>query len=324
MKNPLISIVVCTYNRAEYLHRTISSALSQDYSPFEVVVYDDGSRDETPELMKTFGSKIRYHWNENQGIALARTEACKLAKGELIAFIDDDDIMPPNRLNLLLKAITKYPEAVMAVGDWAEIDFDDQLTGNQYLPKGKTSAGETILYKDGHEAVLWPKVPAAPHTVLFWKIYGERIDWFDAQYKKACEDKDFFARMGRLGPIVYVPQIVSHYRRGHCSLTSDRVLTALQTLEFLKNHLNYSRRKNRKLYKRIQFRIFIELIKIAFLESNGVKIAGSISVNILKSSVLVLSYPLKIRYWWYTRVRLKLKRLVKKRTNHEYKQRNIT
>jgi len=85
---------------------------------------------------------------------------------------------------------------------------------------------------------LWPKVPAAPHTTLFRKVDGEKIGWFDQQFSDASEDKDFFARLGQLGPVVYVPKIVSYYRRGHDgSLTSNHVRVAYRQFLLFEKHL---------------------------------------------------------------------------------------
>lgn len=84
--------------------------------------------------MKSYGDRIRYFWQENQGIAATRTAACRLARGEFIAFQDDDDLMPPDRIVHLYKGLRKYPSAVFATGDYAIIDAEGNLTGKRWLP----------------------------------------------------------------------------------------------------------------------------------------------------------------------------------------------
>ena len=308
---PLVSIVICSYNRAHLLPKTMESVFAQNYQPVEIVVLDDGSTDNTSDLMKSYGDKIRYFKQKNKGIAITRTNACRLAKGEFIAFQDDDDIMPPDRITILYEALSRYPDAVFAVGDWAEIDKDGKLTGERFLPEGKTKSKRPVLINDGYEAVLWPKVPATPHTTLFRKSDGKKNDWFDAQYKNACEDKDFFARIGRLGPIVYVPKIMSYYRRGHTSLRSDRMLAPCLKLIFLVNHLNSIADKNSRLYKRLQLRILIEFKKISFLKSNGTRLPDSVPSDIFKKPFLLLNYKNRIKYWWYTLIKLRVRKLIK-------------
>ena len=136
MSKPLISIIICCYNRAHFVVKALESALRQNYQPVEIIVYDDGSTDGTKDLMRNYGKKSRYVWNENQGIARARNNACRMVSGDFITFLDDDDLMPENKLDILYSAIKEAPQAVMAVGDWAGINADGDLTGERWLPRG--------------------------------------------------------------------------------------------------------------------------------------------------------------------------------------------
>lgn len=313
MNNPLVSIVVCTYNRAHLLPQTMESVFAQRYKPVEIVVVDDGSMDNTRELVASYGNKIRYYWQENQGIALTRTIACRLAQGEFIAFQDDDDLMPPDRIVILYEALHRHPSAVIAVGDWAIIDDGGNLTGSRYLPKGSLAKDEPILIPDGYEAVLWPRVPAVPHTTLFRRADGQRIGWFDSQYRYASEDKDFFARLGRLGPIVYVPKVVSYHRRGHVSLTSDRILAAYNKLFSLQNYLNSNEPHRRQLKKRLQFRIFSQLWKIASYKSKGHKLPVEIPDDYLNKALSLLPLRDRLKYWWTALIKFPIRTLVRGR-----------
>jgi len=220
---PLVSIIVCCYNRADMLPKTLESALAQNYPNTEIILYDDGSTDHTPELAAAYADRITYIRDTNRGIAVARTRACEAASGEFIAFLDDDDLMPPARISSLYAALAKHPDAKFAVGEIALIDQNDEIVSSPALE----SRTETV-FADGHEAVLWPHVPATVHTTLFRRRDGEAIGWFDPDYDGAGEDKDFFARLGRGGSIVYIAEVVSLYRRGHSSLTGDglKVLSA--------------------------------------------------------------------------------------------------
>jgi len=95
----------------------MASVFAQEYEPVEIVVVDDGSTDGTPALMAGYGERVRYYWQENKGVSATRTTACQLARGEYIAFQDDDDLMPPDRIVALYDAIRQFPSAVFAVGD---------------------------------------------------------------------------------------------------------------------------------------------------------------------------------------------------------------
>lgn len=307
---PLVSILICTYNRAHLLPEALESVFSQTYEPVEIIVLDDGSTDETEKLVAGYGDRVRYYKQKNQGIAMARSKVCTFARGDLITFQDDDDLMPPGRIEVLYEALCEHPNAVFAVGDLAEIDEEGKLTGKRWLPQAEPGNCVPRLIDDGYAAVLWSTVPANPHTVLFWKALGEKIGWFDLRYQEASEDKDFFARLGKLGPIVHVPEIVSWYRRGHDSLSSDVVKTAKNKLFFLKNHLEHIDEGRATLKKRLRFRMFLELKKIA--KSGSFKTLEGDGVSEY-FSYLTLSDRLRLwAYFLVKRAALTKKRLLNK------------
>ncbi len=196
---------------------------------------DDGSTDDTPAVMARYGDHVTYHrLAVNGDIADARS-TCRLARGELIAFQDDDDLMPPDRIATLHDALCRFPTAVYAVGDMAIIDESGQRTGRRWLPE--RTDGQTRLITDSYAAVLWPTLPVLPHTTLFRRADGERIGWFDETFRYAAEDKDFFARLAQLGPVVYVPEVVSLVRRGHASLTHNSMRTEYWAMHLYRKHL---------------------------------------------------------------------------------------
>ncbi len=200
MNKPLISIVVCCYNRRHLLGQTMESIFAQDYKPVEILVVDDGSTDNTHELIESYGDKVRYYHHVNKGIAATRTIACELAKGEYIAFQDDDDLMPPNRITKLYEALSQYPTAVLVLGDCAYIDKNGNLTGEKshfnICDEIKDLIDKPLLIEDGYNAIMWPKVSPLPHTTLFRKADANKIGGFDTRFY-ACSDSDFFARLGK-------------------------------------------------------------------------------------------------------------------------------
>lgn len=310
MSNPLVSIVICCYNRAHYLKQTMESIFAQRYEPIEIVVVDDGSTDNTPELMASYGDKVRYFWQENQGIAAARNTGCRLAKGEFIAFQDSDDLMPPDRIANLLEALRQYPSAVFATGDYAIIDLEGNLTGERWRPVS-TEDQEFVLIDDAYTALLWPNVPASPHTTLFRKSDGDRIGWHDTQFTYACSDKDFFVRLGQLGPIVYVRKIVSYVRRGHTSIWSNDLRAICSRLLLLEKHLMAMDPEKKELRKRLQYRIRNTLIKIAFYKSKGMKVDDPVLKDYIKKAWLLLEFRDRLHYRWSTLIKFPIRRLIR-------------
>ena len=104
-KKPTVSVIIPTYNRAKWLKKSIQSVLDQTYRDLELIVVDDGSTDRTPEVVKSFKDKrIRYFRQtkkfpiKSQGAAAARNVGIKKARGEFIAFNDDDDLWKKRKL----------------------------------------------------------------------------------------------------------------------------------------------------------------------------------------------------------------------------------
>jgi len=105
------SIVIPTYNRAQLIGNTIQSVLNQTYTNFELIVVDDGSSDNTKEVVNGFNDlRIKYFWKENAERGAARNFGLKQANGEYVFFIDSDDEMLPNHLETLHQFIAKNPE----------------------------------------------------------------------------------------------------------------------------------------------------------------------------------------------------------------------
>ncbi|MGI8739295.1 MAG: glycosyltransferase family 2 protein [Gammaproteobacteria bacterium] len=310
MDKPLVSIVVCCHNRRHYLEQTMKSVFDQTYRPVEIVVLDDGSTDGTDELMRGYGDRVRYHWQENRGIAATRTAACRLARGELIAFQDDDDLMAPQRITSLHDALIAHPSAVFAVGDYALIDPEGNLTGARWMPGNLDEVDKPRLVEDAHAAVLWPKVPGVPHTTLFRAADGERVGWFDEAFKYACSDADFFARLARLGPIVYVKEIVSYYRRGHSAMWNNQLRADYSRLQLFEKHLELAIDDDDSLRKQLQFRLRQMLIQIARLKHQGVQLTESDLEVYVQRGLEMLEWGDRMRYKWHDSVKLPLKKLV--------------
>ena len=104
--NPRVSVVIPTYNRADKVQKGIRSVLAQTFSDFEIVVVDDGSSDNTSQILKeTFGDRIRYIAQRNQGVSSARNTGIGAARGEWIAFLDSDDRWERDKLECQFEAI---------------------------------------------------------------------------------------------------------------------------------------------------------------------------------------------------------------------------
>lgn len=126
--NPLVSIILPTYNRAKYLGEAIESALKQTYSHFELIIIDDGSTDNTAQLLATIADEriqcIRF--KQNKGVIAARNAGLDIAKGKYIAFMDSDDISLPHRLAAQVAILEEFPNLGVCS---AWVEFFEKRTG---------------------------------------------------------------------------------------------------------------------------------------------------------------------------------------------------
>jgi glycosyltransferase involved in cell wall biosynthesis len=114
---PKVSVITTTYNRAHYVREAIDSALAQTYPNVEIIVVDDGSTDETQAVLKGYGDKISHFYQNNQGLSAARNLGIKNSSGEYLAFLDDDDIWLPEKLELQVAYMEAHPEVGMVHAD---------------------------------------------------------------------------------------------------------------------------------------------------------------------------------------------------------------
>ncbi len=303
MPNPLVSIVINCYNRAHFLEQTMETVFAQTYHPIEIIVIDDGSKDETPQLMAKYENKIRYYRQENQGIAVSRTTGGRMARGEYIAFQDDDDLMVPDRVAVLMNGFKEFPSAVLSVGDYEFIDSDGIPTGEkchfQIHDEVNQPIRKPFLFEDGYAAVLWPKITPLPHTTLFRKKDADLINWFDPRFFYACSDTDFFARLAQLGTVVYVPNNVSHYRSGHSSIWHNKITATYSRFLLIEKHLEISRHENMVLAKRLKTRLRTILKQLAIYQRQNDK-NDTLPEDIIHRGVSLLNPEDRMNFKLYT------------------------
>ncbi len=109
MNPPLVSIIIPAYNSAGSLLRAVDSVFTQTYRDFEVVVVDDGSVDQTKEVIFTYQDKVRYINQDNRGPGAARNTGIQAALGQYLVFLDADDELLPNKLELQLDYLERHP-----------------------------------------------------------------------------------------------------------------------------------------------------------------------------------------------------------------------
>ena len=223
---PLISIVTPTYNRADLFNETINSVLRQTYRNFELIIADDGSDDNTEEIVKAFGDpRIIYMFLDHTGIpATARNRAIEVAKGEYIALLDSDDLWLPNKLESSLRLLKLNSDVAL-------------VCSNEYLYNGgKTtellqkniSNDKRILSKDLIEGNI-----VSSSTVVIHKKVFEDVGKFNESIKfRAVEDYHLWLRVNRKYEIYYCNEPLGFYRihDGSIRLDNEKSLINLRNV----------------------------------------------------------------------------------------------
>ncbi len=125
--NPRVSIVIPAYNMAEYTSRCVKSILNQTYKNIEIIVVDDGSKDNTKAEMLKFGDRIKYVCKENGGACSARNFGARLAQGKYIGFLDCDDMYLPQKVELSVKFLEQNPDYGFVYSNLYYVDKDDKI-----------------------------------------------------------------------------------------------------------------------------------------------------------------------------------------------------
>jgi glycosyltransferase involved in cell wall biosynthesis len=193
----LVTVVVAVYNGEKYLRAALESLYAQDYEPFEVVFVDDGSTDDTAAIACSFPD-IRYVRQENGGLASARNTGLSMARGEYLAYLDDDDLIPPNKLRRQAEYLTSHSD-VGCVLARQEIMLEPGIEPPEWLTRDPIFGD-----LDGI-----PFVSAMIRTELLRQVGG-----FDETYRFA-EDRDLFVRLREHGINIEVIPEVLLFRRMH-------------------------------------------------------------------------------------------------------------
>jgi len=147
MSTPQLSIIITTYNSGKYISQAIESVLAQTFGDFELIIINDGSTDNTKEIVSAFSDeRIKYFENEkNEGIVFSRNKGLKLAQGSYIGMLDADDIAHPNKFENQIDFLERNPEYGM-VGSWAKfIDAEGKHVPGSWKLKAKPQAIPAIM-----------------------------------------------------------------------------------------------------------------------------------------------------------------------------------
>ena len=225
---PSVSVVIATYNRARFLPETIESVLQQRFRDFELIVVDDGSTDETPELLKSYGSRIRSLRQENRGPAAARNLGIRHARGRWISIQDSDDLSTPDHLESLFAFGEKNRDRGMVFANGAYLEGPEHNRGT-IIPKEKSRR----LARQGVRLVdLFEKSIVRLQAALLSKNSLDTIGGHDESLR-ICMDLDLAFRIFMRYPVAYLDKVVFLYRKHEGNIGRDQDLRLLENIRVI-------------------------------------------------------------------------------------------
>jgi glycosyltransferase involved in cell wall biosynthesis len=208
---PRVSVIIPTYNRAGFIGEAIQSVLDQTCTDWELIVVDDGSTDETAQVVAQFGERVTYVYQDNAGVSAARNAGLATARGELVSFLDSDDRMLPHNLETLVVLLDAQPKVSVAYGWYYWMDIDGQPSSWQE----PEILGEIPPQLDipWPRDVLRPSGPAPEGQILAQLVLEETMLLGITLIRRACveaiggfdeavqfqEHWDFYLRLAQAG-----------------------------------------------------------------------------------------------------------------------------
>jgi glycosyltransferase involved in cell wall biosynthesis len=204
MVKPLVSVIIPNYNYAHFLPQAVESVLAQTYDRFEMIVVDDGSQDHSEDVVRGYGERVQFIRQKNQGVSEARNRGVRESSGELIAFLDADDIWLPTKLEKQVQRIMSDPEIGLVHCGVEHINPEGIRQGTLLEGMEGWVSSELLLFKRG-------VIIAAGSTALVPRASFEMVGGFDTRLSTSA-DWDFCYRIARQRRVAFVPEALVQYR----------------------------------------------------------------------------------------------------------------
>jgi glycosyltransferase involved in cell wall biosynthesis len=203
-KNPAVSVIIPTYNRGWILREAIDSVLAQDYRDYELIVVDDGSTDDTRQILGSYGRQIIVLQQPNQGVSAARNRGIAESRAQLVAFLDSDDLWLPQKLARQVAFFQSNPEALICQTEetWVR-------NGVRVNPKKRHQKHTGMIFEPSLALCL-----VSPSAVMIRKPLFDAVGLFDESLP-ACEDYDLWLRVSCRYPVFLLDESLIIKRGGH-------------------------------------------------------------------------------------------------------------
>ncbi|WP_448556469.1 glycosyltransferase family 2 protein [Thalassotalea montiporae] len=232
--HPLVSIIIPVYNGAKYIKPCVESVLGQCYPNKEIIIVNDGSTDNSAEVIKSIDGDIKYIYQENAGSAVARNTGIDNALGDFIAFNDGDDLWAPNRLHQQVRFLQEHPEYGVATGKFTHVDDKFELSNAAAVDDGKPvsiiSERSGWVYHTLFETSWYHIIAALVRREVLNKVR------FNPSYRRG-QDYDFWLQLAHHTQIAQLSANYAYYRKNQESISHKPHLRNYRA-EIITNALN--------------------------------------------------------------------------------------
>ena len=233
---PKVSVIIPVYGHARYILDSLGSVFVQSYTDFEVIVINDGSPDASESILEHYISsgRIKYACQENKGVAAARNHGLALASGDFIAFLDDDDIWPNNKLEVQVDHIENCDAILVGGSSHGFIDIENAYDGSSDPNKFKIL--NTIDFFLGNHFT-------SPGQVIIRKSALDAIGGYDEAIW-GVDDLDLWMRLSRIGEIRKYEYLALYYRVHDANASLDLEKIASNTELVIRKNLLLSAKQD--------------------------------------------------------------------------------
>ena len=207
---PTVSIITPTYNREDLLSETIESVLSQNYANFEYIILDDGSTDNTQDILKDYDDpRLKLYRHDNMGVIKTVNKGFSLATGDYVTVVNSDDPLLPNYIEEMVAFLQQHPTIIGAYPDWIMID-----------EHSKPVREMTVKEYDYLDSLRYYLCYQGPGTMFYRRVF-EEVAPYDGTFPTFF-DYEFYMRVGMYYEFKRLPKVLATYRSHSATITSQK------------------------------------------------------------------------------------------------------
>lgn len=226
--NPLVSLIITTFNHGIYLSDAIKSVYAQTYKNIEIIVIDDGSTDGTQNIISEF-ENVKYIYQKNSGLSAARNKGIEASSGEFLVFLDADDWLLETAIQTNLNKLREVYEAVFIAGAY-------RFYYEEFACFGKEDIIASEIH-DPYSSLLRINFIGMHAAVMYRRMIFDQFR-YDTSLK-SCEDYDLYLRISRSYKILYQPNVIAVYRIHGKNMSSNNLRMLRYALKVLKRQNKY-------------------------------------------------------------------------------------